>query len=64
MDRVHCKALFLTGNVESASCAVYLLICGRNNGVCSNAAGKVMQEGNHFLIQANSVRLKGLRQAL
>lgn len=63
LDRVHWQALFLTGNVEPVSCAVYLLICGHNNCV-SNAAGKVIQEGNHPPIQANSVRLEELRQAL
>jgi len=63
LDRVHWQALFLTGSVEPVSCAVYLLICGHNNGV-SNGTGKVIQEGNHSLIQANSVRLEGLRHAL
>lgn len=63
LDRVHWQALFLSGSVEPVNCAVYLLICGRNNGA-SNATGKVIQEGNHSLIQANSVRLEGLRLAL
>ena len=59
LDPVHWQALFLTDSVEPVSCAV----CGRDNGV-SSATGKVIQEDNHSLIQDNSVRLEGLRQAL